>query len=124
MDGRINVTGVLAKERPFSFMSATGLKHAAETDQIVRHVEVGVIHRDFFRILRTLIDQGVAAVTEVRTHKGAVRFKKNGSVILGAADAEGFIDRMNRNTLELGRRKSLGIDIFPFLSAFRRGPDS
>ena len=76
------------------------------------------------RILRTLIDQGVTAITKVRTHNGAVRPEENGSVILGATDAEGFIDRMNSNTFELGRRESLRIDVFPFFCAVGRGPDS
>ena len=65
-----------------------------------------MIHGHVFRVRRVLVDERIAAVTEVNTMPGSVRPKEVGAVVLGAADTEVGVGRVDRYALELCRTKS------------------
>src|ERR1700757_1513680 len=83
-----------------------------------------MIHRHMFSIRRVLVDQRVTTVTEVNPGPYSIRLKKISAIVLGAADAEVGIGRVDRNALKLCCAKGRGVAIDPLRSSIERPPDT
>jgi len=98
---RIDAAAVNAAERPIAIGGAGNVEDARRPDDIVRFVEISVVHRHRHCVGRVLIDQRIAAVTKVSTRKSRVGHEQLGPIILRAAKRKITIRRMKPKPLKL-----------------------
>src|SRR5262249_4052660 len=121
--GRVH-GGEAVGEGPVAVEGGGTGRHRAPADLAARLVEVRVVHAHVGGVGRVLVDEGEAAVTEVRVRPLAVRAQHLRAVVLRAADHELAVHRGDGNALELGGAEAGVVEAGPGRAAVIRAPDA
>src|SRR5262249_44299366 len=92
---------IAAEETPTVVVRVGRGGDAGVTNQIVRLIEVRVVHGHVGRVRSILINQGEAAIAKVSARPGGIRMEPRRSIVLGTSDAKVSVSGMYGNALEL-----------------------